>query len=87
MRGGLPPKPTGYDPEARYHQQTHEKTHGAENKLRNSATVKVHETSKGIFLEANGRAGMPSVIIPLCDPNTGSVKYYRVFAVEVAAPT
>lgn len=79
MKGHNPTKPTGYDPEARFHQRTHEKQNGPENELRDSATVKVRKTSKGIFLHANPGFKAGTITVQACDPTTGEVITYILF--------
>lgn len=85
MKGGLPPKPTGYDAEARFHQASHEKVHGPENQLRDSATVKVRRTSKGIFLKASAGIKAGRIRVQACDPTTGEVITYLLYGTIVTS--
>lgn len=56
-----PPKPTGFDPEARFHVSTHDKVHGAPSHFNNSSTVRVKKGTKGYSWHVRpSKAGTPA---------------------------
>lgn len=57
MKGFRPPRPTGSDKEARYHQAVWDRVFGSESKLNSTSTVTVDETSKGFFFHAAAARG------------------------------
>lgn len=60
-----PQKPTGFDPEARFHVSTHDKIHGAPSHFNNSSTVKVKKGTKGYSWHVRQRKGTASApVVP-----------------------
>jgi hypothetical protein len=53
MPSDFPRKPSGSDEEMRFHRTVYDKTFGPAGQIRNSSTVKVSRTSRGIILHAS----------------------------------
>jgi hypothetical protein len=58
MRGSNPRRPAGADSQSRFHQSTHDRK--IEDSLRDSSTVKVSRTSRGVFLHVRPGASSPA---------------------------
>src|ERR1700692_4402452 len=52
-----PPRPSGTDEESVFHQSTHDKLHGGQLHINNTATIKASKTTKGWFLHAKPSLG------------------------------
>lgn len=64
MRGFIPPRPTGYDAEARFAQALWDASYGESSKVINSSTVRVSRTTRGTAYSAKPPAGAGSKPAP-----------------------
>ena len=62
MSTSRPPKPVGSDTQFTFHRHTHERLTGPQGRIRNSSTVKVNYTDKGIFLDASPPGGLGTTL-------------------------
>jgi len=83
MRDFQPPRPTGFNPEARFAQWVWDKL-AKELRFSDSDTVKWKKNTTGmIATAAPGTSGGSTVDVIVCDPATGEEKTYRLRGVEV----